>query len=554
MNFIDITPFVIPERVLNFDFSTQMLFRCIERKYAETFINGEIRFGQPQNWIEKEKNGNKGQGDLLEGIFLSAQGNDESKLITRLKNNSYINCIEYNEFKYFRRKSIENLYCLCFYGLNNNSFRNKKIDNKGKAHYYSYVSKEFFESFSEKISKEDYLKMNEGDRPSVIFISNPHEFFKRIKKFFNKVGVKEQDVIISPVDYINKNKIMLSGIPYPRELLLKDKFFEKQSEIRIIINSQSRELLEYMKNHNNTINIGNIDDIAKIYDYYFEDLVIERKNRSTIEFNLPVEEVEKYEDMPLEEMLTILGQAYIGKLPESAKNEREKIIEIMHKQLKKKYKIDVDYSKGCMYILNASDKVGKRIIEYSKPHTKLTNFENDIISLIKNKEYHKALESIENINEDETLKNVCEFYKGKILEEKGNYDEAVTIYDYCIENEIKLPEVLSSRSNCYNRLQKYDLAIRDLEILQDTIGYNPQIYSNKGINLINLNKLDEAIIEFNKSIELNEYNPEAYYNRSVAYYRKGNYNNAKNDIDKAIKYNPTNNFYKSQYERFYKDS
>ena len=60
MNFIDITPFVIPERVLNFDFSTQMLFRCIERKYAETFINGEIRFGQPKNWIEKEKNG-KGQ-------------------------------------------------------------------------------------------------------------------------------------------------------------------------------------------------------------------------------------------------------------------------------------------------------------------------------------------------------------------------------------------------------------------------------------------------------------------------------------------------------------
>ena len=90
--------------------------------------------------------------------------------------------------------------------------------------------------------------------------------------------------------------------------------------------------------------------------------------------------------------------------------------------------------------------------------------------------------------------------------------------------------------------------------MQDTIGYNPQIYSNKGINLINLNKLDEAIIEFNKSIEMNEYNPEAYYNRSVAYYRKGNYNNAKNDIDKAIKYNPTNNFYKSQYERFYKDS
>lgn len=391
MSFIDITPFVKSERVLNFDFSTQMLFRCIERKYAESFIKGEIRFGQPQNWIEKEKNGNKGQGDLLEGIFLSTQGNDTSKFIERLENDSYINCIEYNGFKYFRRKGIETLYCLCFYGLNSNSFHNKEIDNKGKAHYYSYVTKEFFESFSENISKKEYLEKDERDRPSVIFISNPHEFFKRIKKFFNEIGLKEQDIIISPVDYINKNKIMLSGISYPRELLLKDKFFEKQSEIRIIINSQSKELLQYMKNHNNTINIGNINDIAKIYDYYFEDLVIERKNGNVIEFNLPVEEVEKYEDMSIETMLTILGQAYLGELPESLENEREKIIEIMRNQINNKYKIDVEYSNGCIHILNASNEISKRIMEYSKPHTKLINFDNYIISLINNKEYHKAL-------------------------------------------------------------------------------------------------------------------------------------------------------------------
>lgn len=127
------------------------------------------------------------------------------------------------------------------------------------------------------------------------------------------------------------------------------------------------------------------------------------------------------------------------------------------------------------------------------------------------------------------------------------------MYNYCIENEIKLTEALSSRSNCYNKLQKYDFAIRDLELLQDIIGYNSQIYSNKGINLINLNRLDEAITEFNKSIEMNEYNPEAYYNRSVAYYRKGIYKNAKNDIVKAIKYKPTSKFYKLQYERFYKN-
>ena len=366
MNFIDITPYVEPERVLNFNFSTQMLFRCIEKRFAQSFINGEIRFSQPSYWIEEEQKGNKGKGDKLEGTFLSAKEGDKSDFINKLKQNKNINHFDYDGYTYFRKNSIEQLYCLCFYGLNDNSYTEKNTDNYGKEYYTSRVRKEFFESFSESISKEEYLKKEELDRPAVLFISNPHELFERIRKFFMKFGISEQEIIISPVQYLNKKKISFSALQYPKELLLKDLYYENQSEIRIIINTQNKAFLDYMKNNNNIINIGNIEDIAEIYDYYFDDLIIERKGKNVIEFNLPNEKIEKYEDMSLERLLTILAQAYTNNLPDSLINEKEKIINIMKQNLKSKYNIDVEYNNGSLNISNASNEVINYLEEYSK--------------------------------------------------------------------------------------------------------------------------------------------------------------------------------------------
>ena len=67
--------------VLNFNFSTHILFRCIQRKYANDFIKGKFRFNQPKSWIEMEKQGNKGQGDSLEGVFLATKQNDNFDFI-----------------------------------------------------------------------------------------------------------------------------------------------------------------------------------------------------------------------------------------------------------------------------------------------------------------------------------------------------------------------------------------------------------------------------------------------------------------------------------------
>ena len=202
-----------------------------------------------------------------------------------------------------------------------------------------------------------------------------------------KFGINESEIIISPVQYINKKKNSISAISYPKELLLKDKYYEKQSEIRIIINSTNKIFLEYMKNHNSIISIGNIEDICQIYDYYFDDLVIEKKGKNTIEFNLPHEEVEKYENMSLERILTILAQAYQNELPDSAQEQREYIINKMEFILKHRFKVDITYENGKINIWNASNEIIEYLKEYSKPYMKIQDFEININFLIENKEY-----------------------------------------------------------------------------------------------------------------------------------------------------------------------
>ena len=47
-----------------------LLCRCIEREFAaKLFYKGNLHFSYPKKWIDKAKEGNEGQGDLLEGVY-----------------------------------------------------------------------------------------------------------------------------------------------------------------------------------------------------------------------------------------------------------------------------------------------------------------------------------------------------------------------------------------------------------------------------------------------------------------------------------------------------
>ena len=266
---------VIPKPVFGFDFSTLILFRCLPRKFAEPFLQGKIYFGSPEDWIAKEEDGNKGQGDLLEGVFLSCKENDNSDFIKKLKADPSLVSFLHNRYLFFRRKAILSLRCLCLYGLRSNAFE-KEIGPDGRAHYCTKISKNYFSDFTDFKSRDEYENAKSDEQSVVIRINNPHVFFSRIRSFLLTLGVKEDEIIISPVEYLDRYTQMIATVPSPSELLLKDKAFQEQSEVRIIVNSSSPKYLDYMQKHGNVLSIGSLEDIAELFDYYFDDMSIER--------------------------------------------------------------------------------------------------------------------------------------------------------------------------------------------------------------------------------------------------------------------------------------
>ena len=167
-----------------------MLFRCTRRDRAEQLRRGEIYLGSPQQWINLEKGGHKGQGDILEGAFFSVQADDSSTFIREFKANSDIEFFDHNGFTFFRRKSVVDLRCLCLYGLQDNSFL-KEVSSNGRARYSTRITKKYFSDFTDFKTREDYEKANSLYQSVVVFINNPHMFFSRIRAFVESLDVKE---------------------------------------------------------------------------------------------------------------------------------------------------------------------------------------------------------------------------------------------------------------------------------------------------------------------------------------------------------------------------
>ena len=304
-----------------------------------------------------EKQGNKGQGDSLEGVFLATKQNDNSDFINNMKKNDNVEYFNNSNLLYFRNKNIKDLYCLCLYGLNSNMFIIKEEDRFEQEHYIAKVDKKYFMDFSGGISEEEYHKKEENDKPVVLFINNPHLFFNKIKSFFMNLDVKEEDIIISPVEYIDLRKEFISFVPNPYELLLKDKDFINQSEVRIIINSNSEKLKRYMEENNNIIDIGNIQELVTIYDNYYHDLLIEKRGNALL-FTLPFPVNEELSKSTLRELLSYYVQIINDKLPyEITSKEKEDILNEIDKIINEKYGINLRIINGNISLSNVNGNI-----------------------------------------------------------------------------------------------------------------------------------------------------------------------------------------------------
>lgn len=537
--------------VLNFKFSTRIVFRCTKRKYAEGIKNGKIFFNTPDAWIKEEEQGNKGQGDNLEGTFFSIDKNDNSDFINLLKLNNQIEHFEYDNFCYFRKKSIRDLYCLCFYGLNDWDFE-REVDDKGRATYTNKITKDYFSDFSNGVCSEEYEKMEKSEQPVVVMIRNPRRLFRKIKDFFIDKGIKEEEIIISPVEYLDKKLSALSAVPYPSELLIKDNAFKNQSEIRVIINSHTPALMEYMKTHQNIIDVGDLSQFVDIFDYYFDDLLMEVKDNH-FTFTRPRPVFMPLNDFEFNELLVMYAQAKQNEVPECCYKEtsKEEYMEVLQDIIENKYHVKLLCEDEKITVAGVDAELWEKLDKLQEPERTIKNFKEKMDTLISSKNFDEARKVLENHKTDETLGQYAKFYNGLLCMRNNMFAAAVECFSECINGNVDKIKSLDYRGYCYHQLKQYYLSIADSNRLQDLIGYHSGIYVRRGVDYLFLNRYLEAVEEFNKALDITPDYGDAYYNRGVAYFKLGEKERAKVDMAKSIELGPGNQLRRVEYEKVF---
>ena len=161
------------------------------------------------------------------------------------------------------------------FGINDDSFPSRDWNAQHKILPSGTIPLNYFQDFYKGITESEYDALPDNKKPVVIMINNPHGFFERIRKFFINMGVDEKSILISPVTYIDMSTEFIIDAAPPAELFFKSERFSNQSEIRIVIATSDDNIIKKIDDCNGIFNIGNMSDIAEIYDYYFHDMTMQ---------------------------------------------------------------------------------------------------------------------------------------------------------------------------------------------------------------------------------------------------------------------------------------
>lgn len=215
-------------------------------------------------------------------------------------------------------------------------FESKRYGEEKMNHNMYTIPKQYFEDFSGIKTKKQLDSLEEDKHPVVVMINNPVEFFKRLKNALISYGFKDEEIIISRVVYYEKDSGFFSWI-YPIELFNKIEDFKQQSELRIVINSSNRILLNQLRKENNIMHMGNLEDICSISEYYFKDVLFELKDKE-VWYELEEEIVMKLSDLPLNQLANIFMQIYNNDVPTGSVKDKKSTLKKIGQILTEKYR------------------------------------------------------------------------------------------------------------------------------------------------------------------------------------------------------------------------
>lgn len=241
------------------------ILRCTSKKYAEALVyNGSIKFNTPRSWVEEENKSGKGRGDRLEGAFASCSIFDLQSIFAHHQRYNDVAAQTIDSLTYFCRKRTMNLPCYCFYLLKHAAF--DLPETEGWQKRSAVIPGAYFRDFANNLSPDEASRLAAEERPAFVVIYDMDRFIEMIRQKILSLGVKHEDFLYVMVDYQDKNTAFNWHVNSPFELKYKDIYFSDQSEGRIIINTDDRDVLEYLAN--NPIQIGSLNNIAALSDSY----------------------------------------------------------------------------------------------------------------------------------------------------------------------------------------------------------------------------------------------------------------------------------------------
>lgn len=246
----------------------EIIMRCTNRKHGKLLLEkGSVKFNTPQSWVEEELKNGKGRGDILEGTFAACYYLNVKEIIKYSKMFDDVYGETRNELTYFRRKRTMQLMCYCFYILRREMFKCPK--KEGIQDISTVIPGSYFRDFAGNKFDDEINRMDDKEKPSVVVMNDGGEFIKRIYNKLLKMGLQENEILLELVEYQDKNIDHYCTAQSPRELKIKPLDFKHQAEGRIIINTDKKDILEYLRI--NAIEIGSIEDIAQKSDEYLSD-------------------------------------------------------------------------------------------------------------------------------------------------------------------------------------------------------------------------------------------------------------------------------------------
>lgn len=146
-----------------------------------------------------------------------------------------------------------------------------------------------------------------------------------------------------------------------------------------------------------------------------------------------------------------------------------------------------------------------------------------------------ASKAVEPISIEDLAETGVQLYK------RGNYEEALEIFNTIVEAEPDNPVAYDIRGSIYAALEAYEDALKDYDQAIELDPSLAQAYYNRGRVYSLLKRYDEALSDLEKSVQLDSRNfgYRAKGNIGLIYHRMGEYEKASEAFEAAISYDDT---------------